>query len=111
VSKSSPLYVPPIINVVAAMKVASANNIKVYTVSGEAVRTLPEWLVRQKKRSLRDDPGYSSCLNLNIERILDFRSRVELIQDFEFPEASNRIKISKDGNYAVATGIYLGIKS
>ena len=39
------------------MKVASANNVKVYTVSGEAVRTLPEWLIRQKKRSLRDDPG------------------------------------------------------
>jgi len=39
------------------MKVASANNVKVYTVSGEAARTLPEWLIRQKKRSLRDDPG------------------------------------------------------
>lgn len=39
------------------MKVASANNVKVYTVSGEAVRALPEWLVRQKKRALRDDPG------------------------------------------------------
>jgi len=45
-------YVP-----VTAMKVASANNVKVYTVSGQAVRALPDWLVRQKKRSLRDDPG------------------------------------------------------
>jgi len=45
-------YVPA-----TAMKVASANNVKVYTVSGQAVRALPEWLVRQKKRSLRDDPG------------------------------------------------------
>jgi len=41
------------------MKVASANNVKVYTVSGEAVRNLPDWLVRQKKRALRDDPGES----------------------------------------------------
>jgi len=39
------------------MKVASTNNVKVYTVAGEGVRSLPEWLVRQKKRSLRDDPG------------------------------------------------------
>ena len=39
------------------MKVVSTNNVKVYTVSGEAVRSLPDWLVRQKKRALRDDPG------------------------------------------------------
>ena len=39
------------------MKVSSANNVKVYTVSGEAVRTLPEWLIRAKKRQLKDDPG------------------------------------------------------
>ena len=36
---------------------------------------------------------------------VEFRNRIELIQDFEFPEASNRIKVSADGNYAVATGI------
>jgi ribosome biogenesis protein ENP2 len=34
----------------------------------------------------------------------DFQSRIELIQDFEFPEASNRIRVSRDGNFAVATG-------
>jgi ribosome biogenesis protein ENP2 len=84
------------------MKVASANNVKVYTVSGEAVRALPEWLVRQKKRALRDDPGpLPSSLKTDNTA---FRNRVELLQDFEFPEASNRIKVSKDGNYAVATG-------
>ena len=82
------------------MKVASANNVKVYTVSGEAVRSLPDWLVRKKKRALRDDPG--ECLVIKLTK--DFRNRVELIQDFEFPEASNRIKVSKDGKYAVATG-------
>jgi len=36
--------------------------------------------------------------------VVEFRNRIELIQDFEFPEASNRIKVSADGNYAVATG-------
>lgn len=41
----------------------------------------------------------------SFNHLLDFRSRVELIQDFEFPEASNRIKVSRDGNYAVATGM------
>jgi len=86
------------------MKVVSTNNVKVYTVSGEAVRSLPDWLVRQKKRALKDDPGLCfSTLHLT-NKTSDFRSRVELIQDFEFPEASNRIKVSRDGNYAVATG-------
>jgi hypothetical protein len=34
----------------------------------------------------------------------DFRRRIELIQDFEFPEASLRLKSSRDGQYLVATG-------
>ncbi|XYA02803.1 Small ribosomal subunit biogenesis [Meyerozyma guilliermondii] len=31
---------------------------------------------------------------------------IELIQDFEFSEASNRIKVTPDGQYAMATGTY-----
>lgn len=38
--------------------------------------------------------------------MVDFRTRVELIQDFEFPEASNKIKTTRDGKYVVATGTY-----
>lgn len=30
---------------------------------------------------------------------------MELIQDFEFPEASIRIKTTRDGKFVVATGI------
>jgi hypothetical protein len=56
-SKNSSLHQELNDTLLAAMKVASANNVKVYTVSGEAVRTLPDWLIRQKKRALRDDPG------------------------------------------------------
>jgi ribosome biogenesis protein ENP2 len=41
------------------MKVTSANNVKVYTVSGDSERPLPEWLIRQKKRQLRNDAGTS----------------------------------------------------
>jgi ribosome biogenesis protein ENP2 len=39
------------------MKVTATNNVQVYTVSGEVARSLPEWLVRQKKKTLRNDPG------------------------------------------------------
>jgi ribosome biogenesis protein ENP2 len=33
-------------------------------------------------------------------------SRIELIQDFEFPEASNVIRSTRDGQHIVATGMY-----
>ncbi len=31
---------------------------------------------------------------------------VQLLQDFEFPVASQRIQVSQDGQYIVASGIY-----
>lgn len=76
--------------------------VKVYTVNGAAAgsgsaSSLPDWLTRKKaiksgrsKRSIREQ----------------FEGAVNLIQDFEFPEASNRIKVTKDGHHAVATGVY-----
>lgn len=33
-------------------------------------------------------------------------SKIELVQDFEFPEASNKIKTTKDGQSIIATGTY-----
>lgn len=36
----------------------------------------------------------------------EFRRRVELIQDFQFPEASQRIKMSADGQFIGAVGTY-----
>jgi ribosome biogenesis protein ENP2 len=75
------------------LPVTTANNVKVYTVSGGlGSRSIPDWLARQKKKALKKD--------------FDYRTRVELIQDFEFPEASNRIKTTRDGKYVVATGTY-----
>ncbi|KAG1172514.1 hypothetical protein G6F70_006418 [Rhizopus microsporus] len=75
------------------LQVTTANNIKVYTVSGGlGSRAIPDWLARQKKKQLKRD--------------FDYRTRVELIQDFEFPEASNRIKTTRDGKFVVATGTY-----
>jgi ribosome biogenesis protein ENP2 len=37
---------------------------------------------------------------------VDFRTRIELIQDLEFPCASTQVKVSKDGKYLVASGVY-----
>ncbi|OMH86373.1 Ribosome biogenesis protein enp2-like protein [Zancudomyces culisetae] len=75
------------------LQVSNPNNVKIYTVSGSNVsRKLPEWLARAKKKALKKD--------------IDWQTRIELIQDFEFPEASNRIKITPDGQYCIATGVY-----
>lgn len=92
------------------LPVTTANNVKVYTVSGGlGSRSIPDWLARQKKKALKKDFGkfllgkHFSNVNQNS---IDYRTRVELIQDFEFPEASNRIKTTRDGKYVVATGTY-----
>ncbi|ODA75850.1 hypothetical protein RJ55_08491 [Drechmeria coniospora] len=75
------------------MKLSNPGAVPVYTISGAATaRPLPDWLARRRKRSLKDDPEY--------------RSRVELLQDFEFEEASNCIRVSDDGEWAMSTGTY-----
>ena len=76
-----------------SLKVTQQNGISVYTVSGsQTTRSLPDWLARKRKRSLRSDAAYNS--------------RIELIQDFEFEEASQCVRVSPDGEYAMATGTY-----
>lgn len=73
--------------------------VKVYTVNGAAAgssSSLPDWLTRKRaakgkgKRAIRE----------HVE------GTIELIQGFEFPEASNRIKTTRDGHHVIATGTY-----
>ncbi|EJS43533.1 enp2p [Saccharomyces arboricola H-6] len=75
------------------LKSTSANDVSVYQVSGTNVsRSLPDWIAKKRKRQLKND--------------LEYQNRVELIQDFEFSEASNKIKVSADGQFCMATGTY-----
>ncbi|KAJ9103533.1 Small ribosomal subunit biogenesis [Naganishia cerealis] len=75
------------------LKSTSAAGVSVYQVSGTNLsRALPDWMARKRKRALKDD--------------VEYQNRIELIQDFEFSEASNRIKVTPDGQYAMATGTY-----
>ncbi|KAI9218339.1 WD40-repeat-containing domain protein, partial [Blastocladiella britannica] len=76
-----------------SLAVSNPNNVKVYRVGGSARNvTLPEWLAKKAKTSLKKDP--------------EWRNRIELVQDFEFPQASYKIKLTRDGKYAMATGVY-----
>jgi ribosome biogenesis protein ENP2 len=75
------------------MKLSNTTAVPVYTVSGSSTaRSLPEWLSQKRKRSLKQDPEYAH--------------RVELLQDFEFEEASQCIRISEDGQWVMSTGTY-----
>lgn len=73
------------------MKLSNHSEIPVYTISGSATaRPLPEWLARKRKRSLKKDAEYAS--------------RIELLQDFEFEEASQCVRVSEDGDWVMSTG-------
>jgi len=76
-----------------------AQSVKVYTVNGVAAgsaSSLPDWLVRKRaakakgKRAIREH----------------VQGTIELVQHFEFPEASIRVKCTRDGHHVIATGTY-----
>ncbi|KAK2861448.1 hypothetical protein FQN49_004191 [Arthroderma sp. PD_2] len=72
------------------MKLSNHSTVPVYTISGSSTaRPLPEWLARRRKRSLKADAEYAN--------------RVELLQDFEFEEASQCIRVSDDGQWVMST--------
>ena len=75
------------------MKLSNSGTVPVYTVAGSSTaRALPEWLARQKKRALKNDNEY--------------QNRVEVLQDFEFEEASVCVRVSDDGEWVMSTGTY-----
>lgn len=73
------------------MRLTNHSSVPVYTVSGSTTgRTLPDWLIRKRKKSLKNDP--------------EFANRIELLQDFEFEEASCCVRVSEDGQWVMSTG-------
>ena len=76
------------------MKPNTHGKAPVYTIAGASTaRPLPEWLARKRKRSLKKDAEYAN--------------RVELLQDFEFEEASQCVRVSEDGEWVMSTGEHL----
>jgi len=72
--------------------ISELNGIKIYNLSaGKSTNQFIEEATL-KKKSLR----YNQ----------DFRRRIELIQDFDFPVSSGRVKISEDQQYIIAAGLY-----
>jgi WD40 repeat protein len=73
-----------------AKRLPNIHGSRVYNLTSGA--TLPSWLSERRKRELSKD--------------LDFRRRIELVQDLEFPTSCQRLKVSRDGQYIVAAGGY-----
>ncbi|XP_071999684.1 nucleolar protein 10 [Engystomops pustulosus] len=73
------------------MQVSSINDVKIYNLS--CGKSLPEWLSDRRKRKLQ-------------KKDIDVRRRIELIQDFEMPTVCTSLRISRDGQYILATGTY-----
>ncbi len=73
------------------MQVSQLNDVNVYNLSSG--KSLPEWLSDRKKRQL-------------LKQDVDVRRRIELIQEFTMPTASSSIKVTNDGNYILASGVY-----
>ena len=74
------------------MSVLELNNVKVFNLSSG--KSLSQFISEstKTKKSLRYNQEY--------------RNRLELIQDFEFPTASSRVHVSSDGEYLAASGVY-----
>ncbi|CAI4227976.1 unnamed protein product [Auanema sp. JU1783] len=73
------------------MQVTTANDVKIYNLSYG--KNIPEWMTGQARRKLEKGN-------------LDVRRRIELIQNFEMPDMSSTISITKDGRHVFASGIY-----
>lgn len=63
---------------------------KIYNISTS--RAAPNFLSKTKKKSLRKNSEY--------------QRRLQLLQDFNFPTAAQKIQISKDGQYLGVIGHY-----
>lgn len=74
------------------LTVTHTNNLKIYNLSSG--KTISEFLQKYKKnrKTMKAD--------------VDWETRVDFIQGFEFSTASTKVEISNDGEYIVAAGTY-----
>jgi ribosome biogenesis protein ENP2 len=75
-----------------ALQSITVNNVKAYNVSGHQHNLLPSWVVKKHAKKLKKDSDWST--------------RIQLIQDLDFPTASLQLRFTKDENFLVATGVY-----
>ncbi|KAB5519370.1 hypothetical protein DKX38_023689 [Salix brachista] len=75
----------------SGLKSTSINGVKMYMVSSQQ-RNPASWVGPKKQRPSRKDKNY--------------QQKIELVQDLTFPTATSRIKVTPDGEFLIASGIY-----
>ncbi|CEF64014.1 Nucleolar protein 10 [Strongyloides ratti] len=68
-----------------------SNNVKIYNLS--AGKSLPEWVNDRARRKLE-------------QKDIDLRRRIMLVQDFDMPDVSHKLALTRDGRYCFAAGSY-----
>lgn len=74
------------------VQVSEINGLKIYNLTGG--------------KSLYDIMKESNFSYKKLKKNDEYMNRVEILQDFEFPVSGGCIKLSNDGNYIFASGIY-----
>ena len=74
------------------MRVSTLNGVKIYDLSSG--KSLPEYMEDAKKQKIK------------LKHLADYRNRIDLIQDLDFKVASQRIRVSPDQNFIIASGVY-----
>eukprot|EP01100_Stratorugosa_tubuloviscum_P013205 TRINITY_DN64_c0_g4_i1.p1 TRINITY_DN64_c0_g4~~TRINITY_DN64_c0_g4_i1.p1 ORF type:complete len:591 (+),score=245.77 TRINITY_DN64_c0_g4_i1:128-1900(+) len=72
--------------------VSPTTGIKYYQIS--AAKSLPQWLSEKKRKEKQ------------LKKDREYETRIELLQGFNFPEASQKIYTSPDGQFLAASGVY-----
>src|SRR5689334_19080068 len=71
-----------------------SNGVVIYNCT--PTRIGPQWIEDTINKKLKGSLRYNA----------EYRSRIELIQDFQFPTSSNVIKLSPNNNYTAVLGVY-----
>jgi len=74
------------------MKVSELNGVKIYDLSSG--RSLPEYMEEAKKRKVK------------LKQLEDYATRIDLIQDLDYPVSCQRLRVSQDGHFMMTTGVY-----
>lgn len=74
------------------VQVSEINGLKIYNLTGG--------------RSLFEMVKESNFSHKKLKKNEEFMNRIEIIQEFEFPVSAGCMKVSNDGNYIFASGIY-----
>ena len=74
------------------MKVSELNGVKIYDLSSG--KSMPEYLEEAKKRKVK------------LKHLEEYSTRIDLIQDLDYPISCQRIRMTPDNHHLITTGVY-----